>query len=702
MMYMRSRPLSLVLLLALFAAMVFQSGVSRAQVLVAPQSGSSPNLPLSFVPNRGQTDPRVRYVAHGLGGMLFFAPREVVLSLPVSALDRAGKHQSLDPAVLRLRFLGANAQPTITASGQQAGVVNYLTGDDAAQWQTNLPTYASLTYSRLYPGVDLRYDGLDGQLKGTYFVTPNADPSAIRWRYDGASRVQLAADGSLEILQTTATGASIRLTEAAPIAWQETTSGRRQVAVRYQIAADRSIRFMVGAYDRSQPLIIDPTLAYSTYLGGSSNDLAYNIAIDSSGSAYVVGETASLNFPTLNPYQGTKAGGIDAFIAKLSSTGALVYSTYLGGSATDRAYGVAVDGSGHAYLTGSTGSTNFPTVNAAQSGNAGLTDAFIAKLNATGSTLLYSTYLGGGNDDYGNDIAVSAGRAYVVGDTTSIDLPTVDGFQLAFGGGSTDAFVVKLDATGSALTYLTYLGGNDLDEGHAITVDGQGRPVVTGKTASLNFPTVAAFQPSIGGGTDAYITKLTATGMALSYSSYLGGSASEEGNGVALDEVGNAYLTGSTSSFNYPTVGPIQASYAGSTDAIVAQVDSTGTILVYSTYLGGSNVDVGQEIAVNEDGRAHVTGYTRSTNYPTVNPLQATLGGNDDVFVSSLNIPGSALTFSSYLGGSGQDWGYGIAVDSASSLYIAGYTFSSNFPLANPLQATRAGFADALIAKINP
>lgn len=702
MMYMRSRPLSLALLLALFAATVFQSGVSRAEVLVAPQSGSSANLPLSFVPNRGQTDPSVRYVAHGLGGMLFFAPREVVLSLPVSALDRAGKHQSLDPAVLRLRFLGANAQPTISASGKQAGLVNYLTGDDAAQWQTNLPTYASLTYSRLYPGVDLRYDGLDGQLKGTYFVAPNADPSAIRWRYDGAGRVQLAADGSLEILQTAATGASIRLTEAAPIAWQETTGGRRPVAVRYGIAADRSIRFVVGAYDRSQPLIIDPTLAYSTYLGGSSNDFGYNIAIDSSGSAYVVGETASLNFPTLNPYQGTKAGGIDAFIAKLSPTGALVYSTYLGGSATDRAYGVAVDGSGNAYLTGSTGSANFPTVNAAQSGNAGLTDAFIAKLNATGSALLYSTYLGGGNDDYGNDIAVSAGRAYVVGDTTSIDLPTVDGFQPAFGGGSTDAFVVKLDATGSALTYLTYLGGNDLDQGHAIAVDGLGRAVVTGKTASLNYPTVAAFQPSIGGGIDAFVTKLTATGLALSYSSYLGGSASEEGNGVALDEVGNAYLTGSTSSANYPTVSPLQVSYAGGTDAIVAKVDSTGTILVYSTYLGGTNVDVGQDIAVNEDGRAHVTGYTRSTNYPTVNPLQATLGGNDDVFVSSLNIPGSALTFSSYLGGSSQDWGYGIAADSASSLYIAGYTFSSNFPLANPLQPTRAGFADALIAKINP
>ena len=701
-MYMRSRPLSLALLLALVAAMLFQSGVSSAEVLVAPQTGSSPNLPLSFVPNRGQTDPRVSYVAHGLGGMLFFAPREVVLSLPVSALDRAGKHQSLDPSVLRLRFLGANAQPTITASGRQAGLVNYLTGDDAAQWQTNLPTYASLTYSRLYPGVDLRYDGLDGQLKGTYFVAPNADPGAIRWRYDGASRVQLTADGSLEILQTTATGASIRLTEAAPIAWQELAGGRRPVSVRYGVAADRSIRFVVGAYDRSQPLIIDPTLAYSTYLGGSSNDFAYDIAVDSNGSAYVVGETASLNFPTLNPYQGTKAGGIDAFIAKLSPAGALVYSTYLGGSATDRAYGVAVDGSGNAYLAGSTGSTNFPTVNAAQSGNAGLTDAFIAKLNSTGSALLYSTYLGGGNDDYGNDIAVSASRAYVVGDTTSIDLPTYDGFQMAFGGGSTDAFVVKLDVPGSAFTYLSYLGGNDLDQGHGIAVDSQGRAVVTGKTASLNFPTLNPFQSTIGGGIDAYLTQVDATGLALSYSSYLGGSASDEGNGVALDSFGDAYLTGSTSSANFPTVNAFQGSYAGSTDAILAKVTNSGMTVVYSTYLGGSNVDVGQDIKVGEGGSAHVTGYTRSTNFPTANPLQSTLGGNDDVFVSSLNGFGSALNFSSYLGGSGQDWGYGIAIDSAGSLYIAGYTFSSNFPLANPLQPTRAGFADALIAKINP
>jgi hypothetical protein len=640
-------------------------------------------------------------VAHGLGGMLFFAPREVVLSLPVVALDRAANHQALDPAVLRLSFLGSNARPTITASARQAGVVNYVTGTDAAQWQTALPTYGSLTYSRLYSGIDLRYDGIDGQLKGTYIVAPHSDPAAIRWRYDGATSVRLAADGSLQITQATA-GTTIRLTEAAPIAWQEIAGARRPVAVRYGLAADRSIRFVVGAYDRSRPLIIDPTLAYSTFLGGSSNDFAYDIAVDSSGSMYVAGETASLNFPTAAPLQGTKAGGIDAFITKLSATGALVYSTYLGGSATDRAYGVAVDGTGNAYLTGSTGSTNFPTVNAAQSGNAGLTDAFIAKLNSTGSALLYSTYLGGGNDDYGNDIAVSSGRAYVVGDTTSIDLPTVDGFQLAFGGGSTDAFVVKLDATGSALTYLTYLGGNDLDQGKAIAVDSLGQATVTGKTAALNFPTVAAFQSSIGGGIDAFISRLSATGMALSYSSYLGGSASEEGNGVALDEVGNAYLTGSTSSANYPTVNPLQGSYAGGIDAIVAKVDNTGAILVYSSYLGGTNVDVGQDVAVSEDGRAHVTGYTRSSNYPTVNPLQATLGGNDDVFVSSLNIPGSALTFSSYLGGSGQDWGYGIAVDSAGTLYIAGYTFSSNFPLANPVQPTRAGLADALVAKITP
>ncbi|HEY0603437.1 MAG TPA: SBBP repeat-containing protein [Herpetosiphonaceae bacterium] len=700
-MYTRSRPLSAALLLTLLATLLFWPGLSRAEVLVAPRSESSPTLPLSFVPNRGQTDPGVRYVAHGLGGMLFFAPREVVLSLPVAALDRASNHKALDPAVLRLSFLGANARPTITASARQAGVVNYVLGTDAAQWQKNLPTYGSLLYRQLYPGVDLRYDGLDGQLKGTYIVAPHAEPSAIRWRYDGATSVKLAADGSLQITQTTA-GATIRLSEAAPIAWQEIAGAQRPVAVRYGIAADRSIRFVVGAYDRSQPLIIDPTLAYSTFLGGSSNDFAYDIAVDGSGSMYVAGETASLNFPTASPLQGTKAGGIDAFITKLNSSGALVYSTYLGGSATDRAYGVAVDGSGNAYLAGSTGSTNFPTVNAAQSGNAGLTDAFIAKLNSTGSALLYSTYLGGGNDDYGNDIAVLSGRAYVVGDTTSIDLPTFDGFQMAFGGGSTDAFVVKLDVPGSAFTYLSYLGGNDLDQGKAIAVDSQGRATVTGKTASLNFPTLNPFQASIGGGIDAFLTQLDATGAALSYSSYLGGSNSDEGNGVTLDSLDDAYLTGSTSSANFPTVNPFQSTYAGGIDAILAKVTNSGATVVYSTYLGGSNVDVGQDIAVGEGGSAHVTGYTRSTNYPTVSPLQATLGGNDDVFVSSLNGFGSALTFSSYLGGSSQDWGYGIAVDSSSTLYIAGYTFSSNFPTANPVQPTRAGFADALVAKITP
>jgi hypothetical protein len=692
----------MLVVMALVAALLAPAAIkARPLTLAKPQSATAARaprisaLPLTFVANRGQTDARVRFVARGLGGAIFFTPREIVLSLP----DRSASQS----ATVRLRFKGGNVRPTIDAVAPQASVANYMIGNAATGWQTNVPTYAGIVYNQLYRGVDLHYSGQDGLLKGTYIVAPGSDPRQIRWQYDGASRLQVAADGSLQITLASA-AAPITLREAAPIAWQTFGGRQRPVAVRYRIVRGAEVRFELGAYDRSQPLTIDPTLAYSTYLGGGSNDFGYGIAVDSSGAAYIAGETASLNFPTASPLQGTKAGGIDAFVAKLNAAGtALVYSTYLGGSATDRAYGIAVDSAGGVVIVGSTSSTDFPTVSPLQASNAGLTDIFVARINAAGSALSYSTYLGGGNYDDGRSIALdSSGSAYITGDTMSSDFPTANAFQASFGGGSNDAIVAKLNASGSTLSYSTYLGGNDLDQGFGIAVDSAGQAVVSGKTAATNFPTQSPLQSSNAGSLDAFVTRLSASGSTLSYSTYLGGSGSDSGNSVALDSSDNIYLTGNTSSSNFPTASPIQASYAGSIDAFAAKINASGSTLSYSTYLGGGNVDVGQSIAVGEDGGAHLTGYSRSTNYPTASPLQATLRGNDDVIISSVNAAGSALTFSSYLGGSSQDWGYGIRIDSASALYITGYAFSTNFPTANPLQPARAGSADAIIAKITP
>lgn len=689
----------LMALFVLWSALLLQPAATSAHApqtreALTPQARLS-TLPLAFVPNQGQTDRSVRFLARGLGGTVFFTPGEVVLALP----NTTARHEQTN-AVLRLRFTGSASQPTISGIDPQPGKVNYLIGAESRRWQTNVPTYAGVSYRQLYPGIDLRYDGLDGTLKGTYLVASGADVSRIRWQYDGATHLQIDADGSLKIaLRQAGT-----LTEAAPVAWQQIDGQHVAVAVRYRIERSREVRFELGAYDRSQPLVIDPTLTYSTFLGGSSNDFAYGLAVDSAGNAYITGETASLNFPTASALQPTKAGGIDAFITKLNASGsALTYSTYLGGSATDRAYGIAVDSAGSTYITGSTSSTDFPTVSPIQASNAGLSDVFVAKLNASGSALSYSTYLGGGNYDDGRGIALdSSGNAYIAGESTSIDFPTVSPFQASFGGGSTDAIVAKLNASGSALSFSTYLGGNDLDQGFGIAVDSTGQAVVTGKTAATNFPTASPIQASSAGGIDAFVTRFNATGSALSYSTYLGGSGSDSGNSVALDATDAAYITGNTSSSNFPTVNPVQASYAGSIDVIAAKLNAAGSALSYSTYLGGSNTDVGQAIAVDDNGSAHLTGYSRSTNYPTANPLQATLGGSDDVIVSSLDATGAALSFSTYLGGSSQDWGYGIRVDDASALYITGYAFSSNFPTASPFQARRAGVADAIVAKITP
>jgi hypothetical protein len=466
------------------------------------------------------------------------------------------------------------------------------------------------------------------------------------------------------------------------------------------------IGFQVAEYDASLPLVVDPILVYSTYLGGSGLDQAQGIAVDSSGNAYVTGSTSSPDFPMANPSQVRYGGaGSDAFVTKLSASGnALVYSTHLGGRATDVGYGIAVDSAGNAYLTGTTDSTDFPTANSFQALHAGgINDAFVTKLNPSGNALVYSTYLGGGGSDAGYGIAVdSFANAYVTGSTSSIDFPTMNSLA-DYGGGVIDAFVTKLNPSGKALVYSTYLGGSGDDAGYGIAVDSVGNACVTGSTSSPDFPTASPLQARYGGAeSDAFVTKLNAPGSMLVYSTYLGGNGVDAGYGIALDSAGNAYVTGSTSSPDFPTASPFQVGYGGAeSDAFVTKLNAAGNALVYSSYLGGNGIDAGYGIAVDSFANAYVAGSTSSSNFPLINPFPArNADKNVYAFLTKLSAATNAPLYSTYFGGGNQDICNGIAVDSSRNAYLAGWTGSTNFPTANPLQAHYAGAGDAFVSKI--
>jgi hypothetical protein len=417
-------------------------------------------------------------------------------------------------------------------------------------------------------------------------------------------------------------------------------------------------------------------------------------------------------FPTVNAVQSTFGGvhGANAFITKINATGsALVYSTYLGGSVGDIGCGIAADSSGNAYVTGYTESTNFPTVNAIQSSLAGSANAFITKINATGSALVYSTYLGGSGSDFGYGIAAdSSGNAYVTGTTSSTNFPTANAIQSNLDGPSDDVFITKMNATGSSLAYSTYVGGRGADVGKGIAVDSSGNAYVTGYTESTDFPTVNAIQSSLAGSANAFITKINATGSALVHSTYLGGGGSDIGYGIAVDSSGNAYVTGTTNSTNFPTANAIQSSLAGPTNAFIAKINASGATLVYSTYLGGSGYpgDSSASIGVDSSGSAYVTGTTNSTDFPTVNAIQATFRGpGSDAFVAEINASGSVLLYSTYFGDNNTG-GTGIAVDSSGDAYVTGNT-SGNIPLVNAFQssfslpANSSAFVAEILSAVN-
>ena len=592
---------------------------------LAAASNTYGKLPLSFEPNQGQTDARVEFLARASGYTLFVTAEEAVFA-------------GCDGSVERMKLLGANPKPRLDPLDKQPGISNYFIGNDPSKWRANIPNYGRVALRGVYPGIDLVFYGNERQLEYDWVIAPGANPKRIHVQWEGPSQVTKNASGDLVL--------SAALVQHKPVVLQE----GKQIEGGY-VVHGREVAFDLATYDAKKPLVIDPVLVYSTYLGGSGQDEGYGIALDASGSVYVTRVTYSVNFPT-TPAQGSFGlGGIigDAFVTKINAAGsAVLYSTYLGGFSKDSGTGITVDAAGNAYVTGYTGSTNFPTVNPLQMSNGGSlsNDAFVTKINAEGSALIYSTYLGGNLNDFGQGIAVDGvGNAYVTGYTLSANFPLRNPLQSSFGGGGVqrgggDAFVTKIDAAGSAV-YSTYLGGGGNDFAYGIAVDGAGNAYVTGATDSIDFPTASPIQASWGGFTDAFVTKINAAGSAFVYSTYLGGSGDDSGQGIAVDGIGNAYVTGNTSSTNFPTADPLQISNnAGFLDVFVTKINPAGSALVYSTSLGGGSSDFGTVIAVNGAGTTYVTGYTFSANFPTSNPLQAANGGGfEDAFVLSISAP---------------------------------------------------------------
>lgn len=621
-------------------------------------------FPLRFEANHGQTDSRVKFLARVDGYNLFLTPGEAVL-----AFTKGRGVQS----VVRARLHGANPAAEIRGVEPLPGRSNYFIGNDPSRWKVNVPGYAKVHYEGVYPGVDLVYYGNQARLEYDFVVAPGGDPAAIRLQIKGARRLRLNARGDLVV----SSGAGeVRLLK--PVIYQEGGGAREVVKGRYvRLRGKNLIGFKVAAYDRGRPLVIDPIIEYATFLGGNGDDRGLGLAVNSQGNAYVAGLTTSTNFPSTNASANTLNGAADAFVTKLNPDGTLLWSTYYGGAGAEQARGVALDPEGNAYITGVTDSlgTLPTTANGFQGakGSTSFTDAFVAKLSANTGELVYSTYLGGWRPETGDAIAVDAtGRAYVTGNTGSYTngsmraFPTTPGaFQTNFGGGNSASFVTRLSPAGDAVEYSTLLGGlgNNAggsfgdaapdDLGLGIVVDSSGAAVITGRTESEKFPVLNASQPAPGGGpSDAFVTKLNSTGTGLIFSTFLGGSGEENRNvgAVAVGADDQIYLTGATNSVNFPVLNAIQPAYGGNpeNEAFVTKLDGSGR-RVYSTYLGSSNFKRGFGIVADPVSNVFVTG----TN-----------------LLRKISADGTSLVYSRTLNGEGQD----VALDAQGGVYVTGLT----------------------------
>jgi uncharacterized protein (TIGR03437 family) len=698
---------------------------------------------IRFEPNIGQADSAFRYVASGDAQAIYLSPSEAVFDL------HGSKRAGVAPRRVRAVLEGAAATAEEEAQEPKSGRVNYLIGNDPDKWYTNIPTFGRVTFHSVYPGIDLAYHGAGGNLENDFVVKPGADPSTIRIRFEGADRVRIDRDGAL-VVEADRRG----LRWEAPFVYQRDDQGQLQkIEGRFRIPEYGKAGFEIGIYDLHRPLIIDPVLSYATYFGTSSAEAAVRVATDASGNAYMIGGTDNVNFPVSPGAFATSASGVNGnvLVAKLSGDGkTMIYETHIGGSSGDVGFGIAVSSAGEVYLTGMTGSANYPLVPPSNNlSTKNITDplnCFVSKLNASGSALVYSTVIGGGQADGCSGIAVdSSGNAYVSGATGSSDFPVVNAAQPSppgslFGASSVSAFVAKLNAAGTALVYSTYYGGPGANAATAIAVDSSGNAYFTGFTTSASFPvTSGAYQTSFAGSGgqnsmlanlfpsgnifgytvapvfgDAFVVKLNASGQKV-YSTYLGGEKDDIAFSIAVDSRGDAYAGGATLSAHFPVQNAFQASYGGAGgntqasggDGFIAELDPSGSSLLFSSYLGGSADDRVLGIALDSSGTIYLAGHTLSKDFPTAGQqAQQGYGGDNEGFFPTgdafLAEVGSnhQLTFSTYLGGSSGDWASGVAVDGQGGVIVAGSTASANFPVTSGTYQSAYGGSDSQLAGV--
>ena len=708
------------------------SNKAESPALNAEQRGriraSLDALPLAFEANQGQTDPQVKYTARGNGYSVFLTSNDTVFAISSAAHSaarpsrmaatrlRPQNTEKIQSASIDMRLVGGNSKPEITAGSELPGIVNYYVGSDPKNWHTGVKQYSSVSYHEVYPGVNMVFHGAQRQLEFDFVVSPGADPKEIALGFKGARKLNTDASGNL-VLSSSAGDVVLH----KPVAYQEKGGNREIVEAAFQVRNGDEVTLNLGAYDRGRELVIDPTLSYSSYLGGSAEDDALAVAVDGSGNAYVTGDTKS---PTFGGVTNPVTTFLAVFVTEVNAPGtAVVYTDIFEatgtGSGDCSGNTIAVDAAGEAFVGGSASAGFVITPGSFQTTfGGGITapiDGFVMKL-AAGGTPVYSTYLGGSGNDVVNGIAVdtaSPPNAYVTGETASTNFPGTSSSTIqSTNAGGDDAFITELNPTGSALVYSTYLGGSSEDLGTGIALDSSANAYVTGITISTNFPaTSGVVQKTAGGSDDSFVAEIKSGGSTLVYSTYLGGSGSDDSAGIAVDSAGDAYVTGATSSSNFPTANAAQSSLGGNnaTNAFVTKLNPGATALLFSTYYGGALDDKATAIALDPLGDAYITGQATSPTFPVLNSFQNTLSGPADAFVTEFSNTGSVV-YSSFYGGTGTENGFpssagalgGIAADANGNAYIVGNTNSTTgLQIVGGVQTSYAGgLADGFVAKV--
>ena len=620
-------------------------------------------IPLAFTLNQGQTDSQVKFTSAGNGCSMFFTPTGTTFllsreteqsvakrSVKISAEDMtptADTEREYESFAAKTVFVDANQNPEVVGEERLAWNNNYFIGSEPAKWQTDVPNYGKIRMKEVYSGIDLVYYGNKNHIKYDFVVKPGENPSQIVLKYDlgadGGNSLSINANG--ELVVKTPLGDII---EKKPYAYQKIDGKDAEVSIAYKIidASANSFGFEIGAFNTNTDLYIDPELVYSTFLGGSEVEIGDNdrigVAVDSSGNTYITGTTYSPDFPvTALPIDGHFDGASDGFVCKLNSSGtALVYSTYIGGTRKDCLNAIAVDSAGNAYVTGWSNSSNFPTTH--------------------------------GEKNKGNN----------------------------------DITVVKINASGNALEYATMFGGLDSEDSWAITLDSSGHAYVVGRTWSINFPTTEhAYDQNYKGNRDGFVAELTVSGDAFVYSTFLGGNNYDALYDICIDDDGNAYVVGDSFSSDYPTTNDAyDRTYHGGYDIIISKLNPTGTALVYSTYIGGNDNDAAYFMSLDSERNVYFSGASYSLDYPTTaNAFDTTHNGYVDVICGKLDVSGSNLLYSSFVGGTGGDWGSAISVCSSGIMTITGSTDSKNFPTtADGFDTANNGNSDVFLIRIDP